>query len=370
MKTLCAFLRTWVGAASLMVLMVSCRPADKADANKAVTLVPVRVAVATLQATPLELRTFGMVQARQSVDIRAQVGGPITKLHYQEGQDVREGDLLISIDARPMEAALKLAEANLVRDRTLQTDAAREAARQEVLLKKGLSAQDETEHARAQAEALTATVSADESAVATAKLNLEYCSICAPLTGRVGERRVDAGNLVKANDQVLVTINQIQPVEINFTLPQQELAQVLAAQALGPLEVRAFAAEHPDVVARGVLTFVDNAVDAATGTIRLKGKFENKRRTLWPGEFVSVVLRVGLDANALTIPATAVMPGQQGPLVYVIKPDQIADARFIKLIRTHEQIAIVGSGIQAGEQIVVDGQQRLFPGAKVSILKP
>ena len=206
--------------------------------------------------------------------------------------------------------------------------------------------------------------------MATAQLNLEYCSIRSPLAGRVGERRVDAGNLVKVNEQVLVTVNQIQPVEITFTLPQQELARVLTAQAQGPLEVRAFAAERPDLVNRGTLTFVDNAVDAATGTIRLKGRFENAKRTLWPGQFVSVVLRVGLDANALTIQAAAVLPGQKGPLVFVVKADQTADAQFIKLIRTHEQLAIVGEGVAEGELVVVDGQQRLSLGAPVSIVKP
>jgi len=355
-----------------LLVLASCRPAQKTDAKtggKGGGPVPVRVAVATRQAVPLELRTFGAVQALQSVEIRAQVGGPITKLHFQEGQDVQAGDLLVSIDSRPMDAALKLAEANLARDRALQADAAREAARQEELFKKGLTAQDAAERARTQAEALAATVTADESTVANAKLNLEYCSIRSPLAGRVGERRVDAGNLVKVNEQVLVTVNQIQPVEVTFTLPQQELARVLAAQTQGPLEIRAFAAERPDLVNVGTLTFVDNAVDSATGTIRIKGRFGNEKRTLWPGEFVSVVLRVGLDANALTIPGTAVMAGQKGPLVFVAKADQTADARFIKLIRTHEQTAIVGEGIQEGEQVIVDGQQRLFPGAKVNIVE-
>lgn len=354
---------------SLLVL-ASCKPADKPDPKKSAGPVPVRVAVATRQAVPLELRTFGTVQALQSVEIRAQVGGPITKLHFQEGQDVKAGDPLVSIDARPMEAALKLAEANLARDRALQADAAREAARQEELFKKGLTALDAAERARTQAEALAATVTADESAVANAKLNLEYCSIRSPLAGRVGERRVDAGNLVKANEQVLVTVNQIQPVEVTFTLPQQELARLLAAQAQGPLEIRAFAAERPDLTDSGTLTFVDNAVDVATGTIRLKGRFGNEKRMLWPGEFVSVVLRIGLDAEALTLPAMAVLPGQKGPLVYVVKADQTVEARFIKLLRTHEQTAVVGDGVTAGEQVVADGQQRLFPGAKVSIAKP
>ena len=353
-----------------LVALASCKPAENADAQKGAAPVPVRVATATRQTIPLELQTFGSVQALQSVDIRAQVGGPITQLHFKEGQDVQAGDLLVTIDPRPMEAALKLAEANLSRDHALHADAARESARQDALLNERLAAQADADHARAQAESLAASVQADEAVVANAKLNLEYCHICSPLAGRVGERRVDAGNLVKVNDQVLVTINQIQPVEITFTLPQQELARVLAAQAQGPLEVRAFAAERPDMVDRGVLTFVDNAVDAATGTIRLKGRFANEKRTLWPGEFVSVVLRVGLDTNVITIPATAVMPGQKGPLVFVIKPDQTADARFIKLVRTHEQTVVVGDGVAKGEQVVVDGQQRLFAGAKVSLARP
>jgi multidrug efflux system membrane fusion protein len=316
----------------------------------------------------LELRTFGTVQALQTVDIRAQVGGPITAIHFKEGQDVKAGDLLVTIDPRPMQAALQLAEAHLARDRALQADAAREAARQEELLKKGLTAQDAAERARTAAEALAASVQANAAALTNAQLNLEYCNIRAPLAGRIGERRVDAGNLVKANEQVLVTINQIQPVEIMFTLPQQELGRVLAAQAQGPLEVRAFVAERPDAVARGELMFVDNAVDAATGTIRLKGAFANEQRTLWPGEFVSVVLRIGVDAEVLTVPMTAVIPGQKGPLVYVVTAAQTNSARFIKLLRTHEQTAVIGEGLQEGEQVVVDGQQRLAPGAAVRVV--
>ena len=353
-----------------LLALASCHPAEKTSAKKGGGPVPVRVVAAQRQAVPLEVRTFGTVQALQSVDIRAQVGGPITEIHFQEGQDVKAGDLLVTIDPRPMEAALKLAQANLARDRALQADAAREAARQDALLKKGLAAQDAAEHARTQAEALSATVTADEAAVTNVTLNLEYCSIRSPLAGRVGERKVDAGNLVKANEQVLVTVNQIEPVEINFTLPQQEVARVLAAQAQGPLDVRAFAAERPDLVNTGRLTFVDNAVDTATGTIRLKGKFENSKRTLWPGQFVSIVLRIGVDADALAFPATAVMPGQKGPLVFVIKPDQTADARFIKLIRTHEQTAVISDGVKEGELVVVDGRQRLAPGAAVSVAKP
>ena len=360
--------KTGVLMVSLLAL-AACKPAEKADPKKSAGSVPVRVAVATRQAVPLELRTFGTVQALQSVDIRAQVGGPITAILFKEGQDVAAGELLVTIDPRPMQAALQLAEANLARDRALQADAAREAARQAELLNKGLTAQDAADRARTAAEALAATVQANEAAVANAKLNLEYCSIRSPLAGRVGERRVDAGNLVKANEQVLVTINQIQPVEIMFTLPQQELGRVLAAQAQGPLEVRAFAAERPELADCGLLTFVDNAVDAATGTIRLKGKFENARRTLWPGEFVSVVLRIGVDADVLTVPVTAVLPGQRGPLVFVAKPDQTADGRFVKLLRTHEQTAVIGEGLAAGEQVIVDGQQRLAPGAKVKIVE-
>ena len=359
--------KTGVLMVSLLVL-ASCRPAEKADPKKSAAPVPVRVATATRQAVPLELRTFGTVQALQTVDIRAQVGGPITAIHFKEGRDVKAGDLLVTIDPRPMQAALQLAEAHLARDRALQADAAREAARQEELLKKGLTAQDAAERARTAAEALAASVQANAAALTNAQLNLEYCNIRAPLAGRIGERRVDAGNLVKANEQVLVTINQIQPVEIMFTLPQQELGRVLAAQAQGPLEVRAFVAERPDAVARGELMFVDNAVEAATGTIRLKGAFANEQRTLWPGEFVSVVLRIGVDAEVLTVPMTAVIPGQKGPLVYVVTAAQTNSARFIKLLRTHEQTAVIGEGLQEGEQVVVDGQQRLAPGAAVRVV--
>ena len=352
----------------LLLGLLGCRPGGKKPAAAAEKPpIPVRTATVDYRAVPRELGTFGNAQALASVEIKSQVSGLLQKVAFTEGQDVQPGALLFSIDPRPMEASVQLAQATLARDTTLQADAAREAVRQETLFKKGLAAQDMAERTQAAADALSSTVRADEAALTNALLQLDYCSIRAPIGGRTGERRVDEGNLVRAGDQTLTTIHQIQPIDVAFTIPQQELDGILAAQAAAPLEVRAFVPGKPDSQETGTVSFVDNAVDGATGTVRLKARFENARRSLWPGRFLQVILQVGLDQQALTVPAAAVMTGQKGPFVYVVKPDQTAENRNVRVTRTREEWAVIADGLQPGEAVVIDGQQRLAPGLRVAI---
>jgi multidrug efflux system membrane fusion protein len=354
---------------SFLLLAVSCSPKKEAapaagGARAAGGPVAVRVEAVARRDVPRELRAFGIIQPSERVEVRAQVGGPIVGIHFTEGQDVKAGDLLVTIDPRPMEAALKLASANLARDSALHADAVRESARQDELLAKGLSARDAAERARTQVEALAATVAAEEAALSVAKLNLDYCSIRAPIAGRAGDRRVDAGNLIRPNDQILVTINAVEPVDAEFSIPQQELAVLRDAREAGALETRAFAPDAPTRSETGAVTFVDNQVDAATGTVRLKARFANAGHTLWPGQSVGIVLKTGLDAGVVAIPSAAVLPGQRGPLAYIVKPDGTAEPRDLKTGRGNNGWTVVLEGLAEGEQLVVDGQHRLFPGAK------
>ena len=352
----------------LILCAAGCRPGGKPPAAAAgKPPIPVRTAPAEYRAVPREIDTFGNAQALASVDIQSQVSGPLRQVAFTEGQYVKAGDLLFSIDPRPMESSVQLARATLARDTTLQADAARDAVRQETLFSKGMVAQDQAERARAAADALAATVRADEAALTNALLQVEYCSIRAPIGGRTGERRLDEGNLVRAGDQTLTTIHQIEPIDVVFSIPQQELNGILAAQAAGPLEVRAFVPGNPDVQETGTLSFVDNTVDSATGTVRLKGRFENARRALWPGRFLQVILQMGVDQHALTVPAAAILTGQMGPFVYVLKPDQTVENRNVRVTRTREEWAVIADGLQAGETVVIDGQQRLAPGLRVVI---
>lgn len=353
---------------SLLLLAASCSPKKEAGpaagGARGGGPVAVRTEPVARRDVPRELRAFGLIQPSERVEVRAQVGGPIVGIHFTEGQDVKAGDLLVTLDPRPMEAALKLAAANLARDSALHADAVREAARQDELLAKGLSAREAAERARTQVEALAATVAAEEAALSVAKLNLDYCSIRAPIAGRAGDRRVDAGNLIRPNDQILVTINAIEPVDAGFSVPQQELAVLREARAAGALETRAFAPDAPARSETGAVTFIDNQVDAATGTVRLKARFANTGHTLWPGQSVGIVLQTGRDAGVVAIPAAAVLPGQRGPLAYVVKADGTAEPRDLKTGRGNNGWTVVLEGLTEGEQLVVDGQHRLFPGAK------
>ncbi len=367
--------------------------ADKPSAKESV---PVIVATVVQKPVPVKLQAIGTVQAYSTVSIKSQVNGEIIRVHFNEGQDVKKGTLLFMIDPAPFEAALrqaegnlardiaqaKQAEANLVRDIAQAKNAAVEAKRFADLVEKGIVAKEQSERYQTTYEALQASVQADRAAienaeaavradraaVENAKIRLGYCSIRSPINGRTGSLIVHQGNTVKADENPpLVVINQIDPIYVDFTVPERNVGEIRNRLSTGKLGVDAISNDNEKQAARGELTFVDNTVDRATGTIHLKATFPNKQRTLWPGQFVNVVLTLGEQPNAIVVPAQAVQTGQQGQYVFVVKPDLTAESRPVTIARTVESETVVAKGLAPGERVVTDGQLRLYPGAKVEL---
>ncbi len=331
--------------------------------------VPVTVGTVARQAVPLEISAIGNVQPYTTVAITARVGGQLERVGFREGQDVRKGDVLFEIDRRPYQAALDQARANLERDRARATKAEQDRKRYAELVAKDYVTQEQADQTQAEASAAQATLKADEAAVQNAELDLAYCTIVAPISGRVGSVLLHAGNVVKANDdKPLVVINQVQPVYVRFSIAETSLAHVKEHIASGrPLEVTAAPSDDPGNLEKGELSFLDNAVNAATGTIELKATFANVGQKLWPGQFATVSLLLATDANAIVVPSAAVQTGQKGSFVFVVKQDLTVEARPVEVARTRGTLSIVARGLEAGERVVTDGQLRLAPGAKVEI---
>jgi multidrug efflux system membrane fusion protein len=319
---------------------------------------------------PVQLSATGSVEAYSTVSIRAQVGGVVTKVHFTQGQDVKQGDPLFTIDPRPLEAALRQAEANLKRD-TWQLQNSREQARRYAeLVKKQYVSQEQFDQIKTNADALESTVDADKAAVENAKVQLSYCYIFAPVDGRTGSLLVNQGNLVRTNDATpLVVINQINPIYVTFSLPEGNLPEIKSRMAQSNLKVFAVLPQIPDSPEEGTLTFVDNAVDSTTGTIRFRGTFANAGRRLWPGQFVKVLLNLTEQPNAVVIPFQAIQTGQNQQLVYVVKPDRTVEVRPVVVSRTLNGEAVVDKGLKPGETIVTDGQFLLTAGSRVQIKK-
>jgi len=336
--------------------------------SAASTAVPVVVATALEKTVPVELRAIGNVQAYNTVQVKTQVPGELTGVFFKEGDDVKQGQLLFTLDPRTFEAELKRQEATLARDQAEAANARAQATRYAKLVEEGVVAREQYDQYRTQAEAMEAAAQADRNAVENARLRLAYTKIYAPLAGRTGSVLVHRGNIVKENDEksVLVTINQLAPIYAEFAVPERYLPQIKATTSAGKLKVLAVA---PGETApeEGTLTFVDNTVDPATGTIRMKGTFANPSRRLWPGQFVDVVLRLGERPNAILVPTPAVQTGQQGQFVFVIKSDMTAEQRPVKAGEAVEGSTIIEQGVQPGERVVTDGQLRIVPGAKVEI---
>ncbi len=330
--------------------------------------VPVIVAGVVRKEVAVELRALGSVQAFSTVSIRAQVTGTLTQIHFKEGQDVKKGDILFTIDPRPLEAALKQAEANLAKDTAQLENARQDARRYAELIKKQMIAQQQYDQVRTNAQALEATVNADRAAVDNARVQLGYCTIRSPLDGRVGSYLVNAGNLVRANDtNAMVVINQVNPIYVGFSVPQQYLTEIKDRMAAGELKVRAVLPEDGSAFEEGRLSFVDNAVDRATATIQLKGTFANRDRRLWPGQFVNVVLVLGTRENVVVVPSQAVQSGQGTQYVYVVKPDLSVEYRPVSVGMSQNGESVIEKGLQPGEKVVTDGQLRLAPGIKVAV---
>jgi membrane fusion protein, multidrug efflux system len=329
--------------------------------------VPVTVAKAVKKTVPIELTAIGTAEAYSTVSIKGQVNAVLKEVHFKQGDFVKKGDLLFSLDARPFQASLAQAQANLARDKAQADLTVVQAERYKKLYDQGISPKEQYDQMQANAAAQQGSVHADEAAVESAKLQLQYCEIYSPVDGRTGALQVYPGNLVKENDvPVLVVINQIAPLYEDFSVPEQYLGVIKKYMAAGRLRIEAtpYGDTTPET---GYLTFVDNTVDNTTGTIKLKGTFENTDHRLWPGQFSTVALRLSEQENATVVPTQAVQTGQSGDFVFVIKPDQTAESRPVKVARTLGTESVIAKGIEPGETVVTDGQLRLIPGIKVQI---
>lgn len=346
------------------VVLAGCSGAETST-TKQPDAAPVEAATVLKKSMPLELRAVGNVEARSSVEVKARVSGQILSVHFAEGQQVRKGQLLFRIDPRAYEAVLRQAEATLARDHALQKNADAEAARFEGLIKEGIVTQEQYDQSRAQAEALKATVAADEATVERARLDLGFCSVTAPIDARAGAILVHPGNLVGPSTDELVLLLQTHPIYVTFSVPERDLAAVRARASKAPLEVEALAAGTQGT--KGTLSFMDNSVNMATGTIQLKATFPNGDDALWPGQFVDVLLRLTIENDVLVVPLPAVLKGQSGTYVYVVKPDSTAESRPVEVARNVGQEAIIAKGLTEGERVVTDGQLRLGQGTRVEI---
>ena len=365
---------------------------QQAQATGGMPPVPVSVAVAAAEAMPVQIRAIGTVEPSSTVQIKSQVAGELLSVHFTEGADVNKDDLLLEIDPRPYRDALAQAEAAAAKDRAQQAQAeanmARDTAqaksaeadayRYEQLAKEGVAPAMQATQQRAAADAAhesvradqaaiesaRASLESDQAAVARAKLDLGYCEIRSPVTGRTGNLLVHPGNLIKVNDVALVVINQIAPIFVSFGVPEEQLAAV-RQRARDSLAVQASTDAEPNRIARGMLKVIDNTVDTNTGTIRLKAVFDNTDHMLWPGQFVNVILILGTESKATVVPSEAVQDGQRGQFLFVVKSDQTVEARPVTVARTIGRKSVIAKGVAPGETVVTDGQLRLFPGAKI-----
>jgi membrane fusion protein, multidrug efflux system len=358
--------------------------------------VPVSVAVARQRDVPIEIQVIGNVEAYSTISVKSQITGPLAAVHFREGDVVKKGALLFTIDPSPFQAAVDEAEGNLAKNEallsqaeaTLRRDAAQarysqvQATRYTELFRKGVVSRDQSEQMQSGAEALNEGLRADEASIKSAqaaivatratlantKILLGYTQIRSPIDGRTGNLSVKAGNLVAANTVELIAINEVQPIYVTFAVPEVNLGAIKQHMAAGKLAVFATSQEatggQPEA---GVLTFVDNNVDPTTGTIKLKGTFSNAGRALWPGEYVRVTLRLATQANAIVVPQQAVQSGQEGAFVYVVKPDQAVESRPVTTGPRVDQDMVIASGLRTGEVVVTEGQLRLAPGMHVRV---
>jgi multidrug efflux system membrane fusion protein len=357
-------------------------------------VVPVSVAVASQEQVPLQIKVVGNVEPAATVQIKSQVAGELVSVKFNEGANVNKGELLFQIDPRPYREALrqaeaglarnvaqlKQAEANLARDQAQYKNAQAEATRYDRLAEQGVVSRAQHDQFRTNADALQqsmradqaamesfrASIESDRAAIEKAKLDLSYCDIRSPVSGRAGTLLVHAGNLVKANaDNALVVINQVSPIFVSFNTPERYLPDIRQSSASRKLPVEVSPQDNPGLRSHGYLAVIDNAVDNNTGTVKLKALFTNEDRRLWPGQFVNVVLTLGMIENATVVPSEAIQASQDGQLIYVVKADQTVEPRKVQVGTTIEKRVVVSSGIKPGETVVTDGQMRLFPGALI-----
>jgi multidrug efflux system membrane fusion protein len=343
---------------------------------------PVVVSTVEQRDVPVQITAIGNVEAYQTVQIRSQVNGQLQKVHFKEGDDVRQGQMLFQLDKAPFQAAVQQAEGNLQRDQANAANAQAQAGRYTELEKQGVISREQAEQMRTQWQANASAVNADKAAVDAARVQLRYTDIKAPIDARAGALLINVGNLIKANDTpFLVQLNQIAPIYVTFSIPETQLQQVRQFSSGRKLKVLAYPKGQTsdpaepgspsraarDGVEEGTLTFIDNGVDPTTGTVKLKGTFQNKDKRLWPGEFVDVALNLSVHKNALIVPTKAVQTGQQGTYVFVVAPDNTAKPQPVQTSGTYQNLTLVTGGLQPGERVVVDGQLRVVPNGKVNV---
>ncbi len=328
--------------------------------------VPVSVARVEQRAVPYQIGATGTVEPMRTVDVTSQVSGSLLRVHFAEGDEVGAGQVLFEIDSRPYQATLQQTDATLLRDVTQAQNAAREAERYRVLATNNTVTREDYESKQAAADALAATVRADSAAVAVARLNVEYATIRAPIGGRTGRLQLHEGNVVRGTGTSLVTINQLRPILVRFSVPAAQIPD-LRRRAGRTMPAFARASRDGAVPAEGVLSFMDNEVDTTTGTVLLKARFANRDGALWPGEFVDVTLILDVQNDAVVIPAQAVMTGQQGTYIFVITPEGTAEQRAVTVTRTVDSLAVLADHIPPGTLVVTDGQLRLTQDARVEV---
>jgi membrane fusion protein, multidrug efflux system len=339
----------------------------KKEKPKVKPAVPVTVAVAIRKDVPVQIKAIGNIEPYNSVAIKSQVNGQIARVHFQDGSDVQKGALLITLDPESYEAALHQSEAALAKDLAQAKFIREQADRYELMLKDGIVTRDQYDQFRANADSAAATVASDRAAIRNAKIQLSYCYIRSPISGRTGNLALQPGNLVKANDISLVTINQLQPIYATFSIPEKRLAEVKKAMAGGQLKIDASIPNDPASRESGTISFLDNAVNAATGTIKLKGVFANSSRKLWPGQFVDLVMTLASRQNAVVVPTQAIQVGQDGQFVYVVQPDKTVAMRPVTVGAEQAGESIIDKGLAPGETVVITGQLRLTPGATIEL---
>jgi multidrug efflux system membrane fusion protein len=376
--------------------LVGCSSGGSKGPAFAMGPVAVRAVSASSSNVPLDLSAIGNVQALSTVDVKARVAGQIKSVHFQEGQDVRAGDVLFELDQTPFLDAIHEAEANLARDIALTAQAKANVVKDQAMLKsaqaqadraqalerEGIFSKEQTETIVATSESNQATLAADQAAVTSsdaavradrarledAKLQLSYTTIRAPISGRTGAIQIRPGNLVKDNDATLVTLLQTQPIYVSFSVPQQQLPEIRRYNAERPLEV--IALPGGEAQETGKLNFIDNAVDLNTGTIKLKAVFANPKHRLWPGQFVNVKAQLSIEPDRVVVPTQTIETGPNGKYVWVMASDSSVSMRPVNVLRDWGDKSVIGSGLQAGEMVITEGQMRLAPGAKVHVLKP
>jgi len=355
-------------AALLAGAMSGC--AKKQEKPKGRPAALVETAAATQQDVPLQIRAIGTMEASESVVVRTQISGELTKVCFREGQDVQKGALLFLLDPRTYQAALKRAEATLARNRVILDNARKDFSRYSQLVKDGIVTQEQAEGYRTKAESAAADVAADQAAVDSAREQLAYCTITSPISGRLGVLSIDRGNVVKANETVLVTINKLSPIHATFTIPEKELPELKRHLAAGKVSIEAEVPGGAGIRETGTVSFLDNTVDPATGTIKLKAEFANAKHQLWPGQFVNLAITLTVRNKAVVVPSQAIQTGQKGQHVFVAKQDGTAELRPVVTGPVAKGVTVIERGLQAGEQVVVDGQMRVVPGGKIEIKLP